>query len=176
MSNWPESPRRQLRRRKPRSVSLDELGPHGHLHAMTTARIIRTDSTNPDIRGLVALLDQELSVRDGEEHGFYAAFNKIDSLAHVVVAYQGGLPVGCGAIKEHSDRVAEIKRMFVLPEHRGQGIAGRVLLELEKWAQELGFAECILLKPARAARGDPLVSEEWLHSDSELWAVPGCRE
>ncbi len=111
---------------------------------MVQKSIIRTDSANPDFRGLVALLDQELSVRDGEEHGFYATFNKIDSLAHVVVAYQDELPVGCGAVKKYSDAVAEIKRMFVPLEYRGQGIAGEVLHELEKWAQELGFAECIL--------------------------------
>lgn len=34
--------------------------------------------------------------------------------------------------------------MFVLPEFRGQGIAGRVLRELERWAVELGFEKLIL--------------------------------
>ncbi len=110
----------------------------------STTRIVRTDSTNPDFRQLVILLDQDLRIRDGEEHDFYAAFNKIDSLAHVVLAYRSQVPVGCGAIKKYSEQVVEIKRMFVLPEYRGQGIAGIVLSELETWAGELQFSESIL--------------------------------
>lgn len=106
--------------------------------------IVRTDSTNPDFRRLVVLLDQDLRIRDGEEHAFYAAFNKIDTLAHVVVAYRDQVAVGCGAIKKYSEQVVEIKRMFVLPEYRGQGIAGVVLAELEAWASELEFSESIL--------------------------------
>lgn len=34
--------------------------------------------------------------------------------------------------------------MFVKPECRGQGIAQAVLAELESWAGELGFKECVL--------------------------------
>ena len=112
------------------------------MNSMT--RIVRTDSTNPDFRKLVVLLDQDLRIRDGEEHAFYAAFNKIDALAHVVVAYRDRVAVGCGAIKKYSEQVVEIKRMFVLPEYRGQGIAGVVLAELEAWASELEFSESIL--------------------------------
>ncbi|SIT88092.1 GNAT family N-acetyltransferase [Pontibacter indicus] len=38
----------------------------------------------------------------------------------------------------------EVKRMYVLPEGRNQGIASKVLAELEAWAQELAYARCIL--------------------------------
>ncbi len=107
-------------------------------------RIIRTDSSHSDFRGLVVYLDQELRQRDGEEHVFYAQFNKIDKIRHVVVAYQGDSPVGCGALKEYAPEVAEIKRMFVPEAYRRQGIARRVLRELERWAKELGFTTCIL--------------------------------
>lgn len=106
--------------------------------------LIRTDSDNADFRELVALLDRDLRIRDGEEHSFYAQFNKIDKIQHVVVAYQNGQAVGCGAIKEYSKNVAEVKRMFVKPEWRGQGIAKRILSELEIWAAELNYSECIL--------------------------------
>ena len=34
--------------------------------------------------------------------------------------------------------------MFVLPEHRGKGIAQHILLELENWAKELDYSSCIL--------------------------------
>lgn len=111
---------------------------------MTQTKTVRTDSGSLDFRSLVALLDEDLAIRDGAEHGFYATFNKIDSLAHVVVAYRDETPVGCGAIKKYADQTIEIKRMFVLPQFRGQGIAGEVLRELERWAVELGFQESIL--------------------------------
>ncbi|MCC3160436.1 GNAT family N-acetyltransferase [Hymenobacter sp. 15J16-1T3B] len=107
-------------------------------------RLLRTDSDNADFRALVRLLDQDLQVRDGAEHGFYAQFNKVDAIRHVVVAYQDDEPVGCGAFKPFEADSVEIKRMFVQPVHRGRGVAQAVLTELEGWARELGYAGCVL--------------------------------
>lgn len=42
------------------------------------AKMLRTDSYNPDFIELVRHLDAELAERDGAEHEFYAQFNKID--------------------------------------------------------------------------------------------------
>ena len=106
--------------------------------------LVRTNSDNSDFRELVALLDQDLQIRDGDEHSFYAQFNKIDKIREVVVAYENEKAVGCGAFKEYSASAAEIKRMFVRPEKRGRGIAGKILTELETWAKELKFSECVL--------------------------------
>ncbi|HEY1024004.1 MAG TPA: GNAT family N-acetyltransferase [Sphingobacteriaceae bacterium] len=106
--------------------------------------LIRTTSDHADFRALVVLLDQDLAIRDGEEHAFYAQYNKIDKIGHVIVAYDNGRAVACGAIKHYADQTAEVKRMFVLPEFRGNGIAGFVLRDLEKWAAELDYSECIL--------------------------------
>ena len=108
------------------------------------SNLVRTNSDNADFRELVVLLDQDLQIRDGDEHSFYAQFNKIDKIRHVVVAYENGAAVGCGAIKEYTEGVAEIKRMFVRAEQRGRGIAKSILSELETWASELDFSECIL--------------------------------
>lgn len=107
-------------------------------------KLIRTDSDNEDFRQLVVLLDKELAIRDGDEHSFYAQFNKIDSIKNVVVAYENETAVSCGAFKEYESGVAEIKRMFTLPAYRGKGIAAEVLRELEKWAGESDFTETIL--------------------------------
>ncbi len=65
------------------------------------------------------MLDEDLQIRDGDEHSFYAQFNKVDKIRHVVVAYENGEAVGCGAIKEYAKGTAEIKRMFVRAERRG---------------------------------------------------------
>ncbi|AIZ64551.1 GNAT family acetyltransferase [Hymenobacter sp. DG25B] len=104
----------------------------------------RTTSDNPDFRELVALLDHDLAVRDGDDHAFYAQYNKLVAINHVVVAYLADKAVGCGAFKEYEAGQVEVKRMFVRPEYRGQGIAGAVLAELEQWARELNYAACVL--------------------------------
>jgi GNAT superfamily N-acetyltransferase len=107
-------------------------------------KLIRTNSDNKDFRELVNLLDKELRIRDGDAHSFYDQYNKIDKIKYAVVAYLNDIPVGCGAIKKYSDATAEVKRMFVQNEHRGQGIGGRILIELEAWASELNFSTIIL--------------------------------
>ena len=106
--------------------------------------IKRTNSDDLDFQELVALLDLELMIRDGEEHSFYAQFNKIDKIKHAVIAYKEDIPVGCGAIKRYEEKIAEIKRMFVKPEFRGLGIGYSILKELEQWSVELNHVECIL--------------------------------
>jgi GNAT superfamily N-acetyltransferase len=106
--------------------------------------LIRTDFENRDFRDLVKLLDSELAETDGEDHSFYAQFNKIDKIKHVVLAYENGIPVGCGAIKEFNANAVEIKRMYVCPENRGKRIATRILSELENWAGEMSFTKCVL--------------------------------
>jgi putative acetyltransferase len=107
-------------------------------------RLQRTNSENTDFQKLVRELDADLRIRDGEDHAFFAQFNKIDLIKHVIVAYENEAPVGCGAIKEYATDIMEVKRMYVLPETRGKGIATLVLEELEKWAGELGYKKCIL--------------------------------
>lgn len=106
--------------------------------------ITRTDSANRDFIKLVKLLDEELAIRDGSEHSFYAQYNNIDAIKNVVLAYHNGKALGCGAFKKYDADAAEIKRMYVLLPERGKGIAGEVLTELEKWALEEGFGSCIL--------------------------------
>lgn len=106
--------------------------------------IKRTNANDVDFQKLVVELDKELAIRDGEDHAFYAQFNKIAVLKYAVVLYENDIAVGCGAIREYETNTIEIKRMFVIPEKRGKGIASVILKELEKWTLELGFEKCIL--------------------------------
>jgi GNAT superfamily N-acetyltransferase len=105
---------------------------------------IRTDSQNPDFIGLVRLLDADLAIRDGEDHAFYAQFNKTHMLRHVMVAYNDGVPVACGALKPFDEQSIEVKRMYVAEDQRRKGFAKGVLMELEKWAAELGCRHLVL--------------------------------
>lgn len=107
-------------------------------------RLLRTNSENKDFIELVRKLDADLAERDGKDHLFYAQFNKIDKIKFSVVAYQNSQPVGCGAMKEYDVAAMEIKRMYVIPESRGRGIASEILSALENWASELSFNRCLL--------------------------------
>ena len=107
-------------------------------------RIKRTNSEDRDFIELVRHLDADLAERDGQDHAFYAQFNKIDKIKYVVVAYHDDKPAGCGAIKEYAPGVMEVKRMYTSPASRKQGIASKVLAELEAWAKELSSQKCIL--------------------------------
>lgn len=58
----------------------------------------------------------------------------------LLVAHQNGAPVGCGALKFHSESVvAEVKRMWVSPDCRGDGLGRRLLDRLEAEAQGRGI-------------------------------------
>lgn len=113
-----------------------------YLNAMTS--FCRTDSDNTDFISLVALLDADLRIRDGEEHAFYAQFNKTDAIRHVIVCYVDDQPIGCGAFRPYDETTTELKRMFVQPAYRGKGIGFKIVRELELWAAECNYSACIL--------------------------------
>lgn len=118
---------------------------HNHLfHQQQMIKLVRTNSDNPDFIALVKQLDAYLAIIDGEDHAFYDQFNKIDKIKHVVVAYVNDQPMACGAIKEYEPTTTEIKRMYTSATGRGQGLATQVLTELENWATELGYKQCVL--------------------------------
>jgi len=106
--------------------------------------ITRTTSQNTDFIKLVKLLDADLKIRDGEEHEFYAQINKTAILNNVIVCCQGTVVVGCGAFRGIDKKNVEIKRMFVIPDFRGNGVASKILIELEQWARELNYTQTIL--------------------------------
>lgn len=103
----------------------------------------RTTSDNTDFKKLIAIFDEYLIDIDGEERDFFSFYNN-KYLEHVVVCYENDVLAGCGGFKEYDSATAEIKRMFVHPEHRKKGIAGLILKDLESWANELGYSSYIL--------------------------------
>lgn len=109
---------------------------------MTTLQ--RTSIANTGFVSLVKELDAYLKTTDGDDHDFYNQYNGLEAIQHVVVAYQEGKPVGCGAFKEMDPTTVEIKRMYLKPNCRGLGIAASILRELETWAKEEGYQRAVL--------------------------------
>jgi GNAT superfamily N-acetyltransferase len=100
---------------------------------------------DPDAVALVARVQEEYVERYGgpdETPVDPTMFDPPDGL--FLVAYLDGVPVGTGAWRRSPVRAlgrsssAEIKRMYVVPEHRGRGLARRILAELEATAAATG--------------------------------------
>jgi GNAT superfamily N-acetyltransferase len=104
----------------------------------------RTTPADADYRALVAGLDADLRDRYGPDQDIYDGHNILSTQACVVIAFDGDMPVGCGAFRPYDPRSAEIKRMFVPPVHRGRGVARAVLAALEQWAAERGCTRAVL--------------------------------
>ena len=106
--------------------------------------ILKTTSENKDFQTLVHQLDSYLAIINGDENPFFTEFNQINEIKNVVVVYLNNQPIGCGAIKSYNKDSMEIKRMFVSENQRGNGIASKIIIELEAWAQELGYQKIVL--------------------------------
>jgi DNA-binding MarR family transcriptional regulator/GNAT superfamily N-acetyltransferase len=102
--------------------------------AISMLTIEAEDATSPDARwclghyfaDLDAMFENGFELQPGE----YAA----DPNGVFLMARLGGLPAGCGVVATIAPGIAEIKRMWVDHPHRGLGIAGRLLKELEREA------------------------------------------
>lgn len=116
--------------------------------------IIRSSYDHPDARKLDALVQQVYAERYGgpgdvtpldpamfePPYGVYLlAYDDADR----PVASGGWRAQDAGA-EAYADGDAEIKRMFVLPEARGQGLARKILAALEADAREAGRTRMVL--------------------------------
>jgi GNAT superfamily N-acetyltransferase len=104
---------------------------------------IRTAAPDdPAARELLAGFARETEQRYGQVFEGVAAPHETIA-ADGLVAPRGTLLVidgiGCGGLRELEPGIAEIKRMYVRPEHRRRGHARRLLAVLEHAARELGY-------------------------------------
>jgi len=106
-------------------------------------KITPVDPEHPDAQYCLAEYVAELNRRSAR--GFDPSVGAT-ALPHEVrppagqfyVAYLHGEPIGCGAVKHHSDAPAEIKRMWIAPQARGLGLGRRLLETLEACARTGG--------------------------------------
>ena len=121
---------------------------------MSLGQVRRATLSSPDAARLIAALNSELTATFPEPGATHFSLSD----AHVapgdgafVIAYLDDLAVGCGAVRRLDETTAELKRMYVDPSVRGQGV-GRSLLEaLEHEARLLGVAKVVLETGTRLA-------------------------
>ncbi|WP_159881753.1 GNAT family N-acetyltransferase [Paenibacillus puerhi] len=121
---------------------------------MGTIEIRSVPPETPELRLLIGELDEYLLELYPAEEVFGVDFGD-PSLSEVrfSVAYADGQAVGCGAFRPLDGESAELKRFYVHPDYRRQGIAEAILLRLEQQAREQGHS-CMRLEagePQQAA-------------------------
>jgi putative acetyltransferase len=102
---------------------------------------------SPDQPEVIALIAELDAYQDGlyppeSRHALDLASLKQVNVLFVVARDATARAVGCGAVVLHP-AFGELKRMYVMPRCRGQGIARRLLLALESASAKAG---CKLLK------------------------------
>lgn len=127
-----------------------------------------TDGYNKDFILLCHELDKFLNELVGgeENRAEYIQYNKVDDIHDVVIAYENDIPVGSASFKKYDDETAEVKRVFVKKEYRGQGISNELMRMLEQRAREKGFRYFIL------ESGEPLVSAMALYRKIGYKVIP----
>jgi GNAT superfamily N-acetyltransferase len=89
-----------------------------------------------------------------------------------IIGWAGDEPVCCGGVKRLPDGACEVKRMFVVPEWRGRGIARRLLHALEERARSLGYTVLRLDTGPRQAGAQRLYESEGYRAIANFNANP----
>jgi putative acetyltransferase len=107
-----------------------------------TLEIAAVDPRSADAVALIDALSQELAQRydfQDDGSGNFKAEDALQSRSAFLIGRVGNVAVACGAFRSLDENVAEIKRMFVLPEYRGEGYSKAMLAELERRARNHGY-------------------------------------
>ena len=105
-----------------------------------------TDGSNEDFRRFYLRTEAYYSSIVGglENRMAFVPYNFSETISDVIIAYVGGMAVGCAGLKAYSECDAEIKRVWVEQAFRRNHIAEEMMNRIEKKAKELGFQRTIL--------------------------------
>jgi putative acetyltransferase len=115
------------------------VSPTRALNPITHMHISQESPDQSDVIALIADLDayQDTLYPPEARYALDLASLKKSNVIFVVARDGDGLAVGCGAVVI-ADAVGELKRMYVRPQNRGQGVARRLLLALEASSSSVG--------------------------------------
>ncbi len=147
-----------------------------------TITIAREELTADVSRALIDSLNAELRgvyPEPGSTHFHLDPQEVADGRGAFLVVFQGGTPVGCGALRLLDAHTAELKRMYVAPAERGKGLGRHLLAALEGEARALGVTRLVLETGVRQAaalalyratgfRSIPLYGEYCLSPDTSV--------
>ncbi len=94
---------------------------------------------DPRLVPLLAALRAELDAMYPQEITF--AHPTVKQAADYLLAHVDGVVAGCCALQPLDDGWSELKRMYVVPDHRGRGVAGTLMAAVERLAQARGYSQ-----------------------------------
>lgn len=135
---------------------------------MTEIRLEKVKTTDPEVMALYADFieeaDGELGIDLSAETGKPPPADLEPPHGVLLLARSGEEPVGLAGVRHLDTDVAEVKSMFVVPEHRGRGLGRTLLNAVEQIAVERGCTR---------ARLD---TNEYLTEALTLYRAAGYRE
>lgn len=109
-----------------------------------------------DVRRLVADLNSYMLPLTPREFQFQLTVEQMSEPAVTLFVARNnqGRAVGMGALKVHDGQLGEVKRMYTLPEVRGQRVGSRLLEHIETLAARKGLRR-LVLETGEAAGFEP---------------------
>jgi putative acetyltransferase len=104
--------------------------------------ITSSDPRSAEATALIRDLSAELAERYNFVDDGSGKFRPEDVLVAgsvFLIGWMNERPVACGAVRPLENQTCEVKRMYVVPDCRNQGLAGALLAELERRAQAMGY-------------------------------------
>ena len=103
------------------------------------------DAFGPEASALIAQLDIELKAdTPASKINGLKQTDKSGQNLIFLCAFLASEAVACGALRLLEPGLAEVKRMYVLPNYRGRGLAQAMLDALESLAVERGISSLVL--------------------------------
>ena len=98
------------------------------------------------VRAMVAALNDYLMPLSPPEFQFQLTAEQMaePGVTVFVARDAGGKAVGMASLKDHGDGLGEVKRMFTLPEVRGQRVGALLLERLEQLARQKRIVRLVL--------------------------------
>lgn len=109
-----------------------------------SCRLVFVHTMTPALKSLIDALDQEYLDRFGDIALSYRKYHGMEGLLCAVLLYSEELPIGCGCIQPFDTVSAELKRVYVAPAFRRQGMATQIVRALERAARKHGFQRMVL--------------------------------
>lgn len=105
-------------------------------------RLAQVTTTDPEVLPLyvdfVREADGRLGLESSAETGQPPPADLDPPNGVLLLARIGGEPVGLAGVRHLDTDVAEVKSMYLVPEHRGRGLGGTLLRAVERIAAERG--------------------------------------
>lgn len=127
-----------------------------------------TDGEDKAFAALCGKLDENLDelVGGSFQRSQYNQYNQRDHIHDVIIAYQNGIPIGCGGFRFYDEEHAELKRLYVDKACRGIGLGREIVRRLEARAKIKGYTWCIL------ETGAPLVAASHMYQRLGYKVIP----